>query len=124
MKSPRSRTEALHRRENRRTLWVLGQGSDSLAPARLPSIPRTRSATLDGETTRRASLNPDRGSGTLEARHDARKRQPQRETVKVARGRMAPTVIVCVIGTRRYSVSTTQNSPTVIGRIYDRCIYD
>ena len=37
---------------------------------------------LDGETTRRASLNLDRGSGTLDAQHIVRKREPQRETVK------------------------------------------
>jgi hypothetical protein len=37
------------------------------------------SATLDGETTRRAGLNSDRGSGPLNAQREVGKREPQPE---------------------------------------------
>lgn len=48
---------------------------------------------LVGETTRREGLNLDRGSGTLDAQHIVRKREPQQGNLsKVAHSRMAPKV--------------------------------
>jgi hypothetical protein len=48
---------------------------------------------LVGETTRRKGLNLDRGSGTLDAQHNVRKREPQQGNLrKVAHSRMAPKV--------------------------------
>jgi len=55
------------------------------------------SANLDGETTRRYRLNLDRGSGTLDAQHIVRKREPQRETVKSRSQQDGSEGHICVI---------------------------
>jgi hypothetical protein len=52
---------------------------------------------LDGETTRRISLNLDRGSGALDAQHGVRKREPQRETVKSRSQQDGSEGHICVI---------------------------
>ena len=58
---------------------------------------------LVGETTHRNSLNLDRGGGPLGTQRVARKREPhQGNLAKVARSRMAPTVIKsCTTSPRR-----------------------
>ena len=58
---------------------------------------------LVGETTHRNSLNLDRGGGPLGTQRVARKREPhQGNLAKVARSRMAPTVIKsCTTSHRR-----------------------
>lgn len=56
----------------------------------LVNNPNTRlsSGTLDGETTRRVSLNPHRGSQPVGTRRVVGKREWQRESVKSRRQRM------------------------------------
>lgn len=66
----------------------------SLAALNDLSIYLYASAILVGETTRRICLNLDRGSGTLDAQHNVRKREPQQGNLsKVAHSRMAPKVM-------------------------------
>ena len=69
---------------------------------------------LDGETTRRASLNLHRGSQIVGTQRGVGKREWQRETVKSCRQRMAPSVI----NSARFTVGEFRlrraDSPSVI----------
>lgn len=53
-------------------------GEDRVVRCITPVKHQHPSACLDGETTRRQSLNLDRGGGPLGAQREARKREPQR----------------------------------------------
>ena len=69
-------------------------GVDRVMPCASPVKHHVSSAVLVGATTRRTSLDLDRGGGPQDARRDVGKREPhQGNLAKVADSRVAPSVI-------------------------------
>jgi len=92
-----------------------GSLTDCSSPVNHPNT-QFSSGTLDGETTRRVSSNPHRGSQPVGTRRVVGKREWQRESVKSRRqqdGSVSHQSLHELL--QAYSLCTVQNSPSVIG---------